>query len=224
MAKLSILAGTTSKTVKVFVQDNSLTTGAGLTGLVYYTSSLSAYYIREGAASTVAMNLVTATLGTWTSLGFTVVDGTNMPGLYEIGIPNAALVSGAKSVVIYLFGAANMAPVVLEIELTAIDNQNAVSLGLSAVPISTPLKKDIGFNLAFLMRDSSGNAKTGLTVTAQTCLNAAGFNSCTNSVSEIAFGWYYIVLTAADVNAQSVALRFSASGAQDTDLYLPMLS
>lgn len=93
----------------------------------------------------------------------------------------------------------------------------------NSVKIQTPLKKNTGFNLAFVMRDSSGNAKTGLSVTAQAVLNNGTFGSCTNIPSEIAYGWYYIVLAAADVNAQSVGLRFSASGAQDTDVYLPML-
>lgn len=132
MAKLSIKAGSTSKTAKIFVPDSSSSTGAGLTGLVFNTSSLSTYYIKEGDATATAISLVTATLGTWTSGGFKVVDGTNMPGLYEIGIPNSAIASG-KSVVIYLFGAANMTPTVLEIELTAVDNQSATGF-VSSVP------------------------------------------------------------------------------------------
>lgn len=124
MAKLSILAGTTSKTVKIFVQNSSLTTGVGLTGLTSATSGLTAYYIREGAGSTTQIVLTSATLGTFTSSGFILVDATNMPGVYELGIPNAAIAASAKSVIIYLQGAANMAPVVLEIELTAVDNQS----------------------------------------------------------------------------------------------------
>lgn len=124
MPKLSLLAGTTSKTIKVFIQDNSVTTGAGLTGLVFNTASLTAYYTREGTNGTTVITLVTATQGTWTSSGFIVVDATNMPGLYEIGVPNAAIAAGAKSVVIYLKGATNMAPVVVEIELTVVDNQS----------------------------------------------------------------------------------------------------
>lgn len=247
MAKLQILAGSTSKTIRVFIQDNSVTTGAGLTGLTYASGSLSAYYFREGAATSVAISLATATLGTWATGGFIVVDGTNMPGLYELGIPNLALASGAKSVAIYLFGATHMAPCLVEIELTATDNQNSNTFGLLALPavapaaagglvtcdstnsvkIQTPLKKDQGFNLAFIMRDISGNATPGLIptpgVVAQTVLNGGTFGICANAVSEIAYGWYYIVLTAADVNAQSVGLRFSSSGMQDTDIYLPML-
>lgn len=133
MAKLQLLAGTTSKTLKVFIQDSSVTTGAGLTGLVFNTASLTAYYIREGAGSATAITLATATLGTFTSSGFIVVDGTNMPGLYEIGIPNAAIAAGAKSVVIMLKGATNMSPCVIEIELTAVDNQSATGF-VTSVP------------------------------------------------------------------------------------------
>lgn len=260
MAKFECVAGTTSKLLRVFIQDSSSTTGAGLTGLVFNTSSLVAYYIKEGDNSTTSISLITATLGTWASGGFIVVDAANMPGVYEIGIPNAALASG-KSVLVYLKGATNMSPVLLEIELTVSNNQagstdpwataipgayGAGTAGLlvgtalpsaapaaagglvtcdstNSVKIQTPLKKNTGFNLAFVMRDTSGNAKTGLTVTAQTVLNGGSFGSCVNSVAEIAYGWYYIVLAAADVNAQSIGLRFSASGAQDTDIYLPML-
>lgn len=130
MAKLSILAGTTSKTIKVFIQNNTVTTGAGLTGLVFNTSGLTAYYIREGASSTTSITLATATLGTWATGGFIVVDGTNMPGMYELGIPNLALAAGAKSVVLYLQGAASMFCPPIEIELTAVDNQST-AFGLS---------------------------------------------------------------------------------------------
>lgn len=125
--KLSLVKGTTSKLVQIFVLDSSSTVGAGLTGLVYNSASLTAYYYREGAGSAVAISLVTMTLGTWTSGGFVVVDGTNMPGVYQLALPDAALASGAKSVVVMLKGAANMAPVLLEIELTVIDNQVATA-------------------------------------------------------------------------------------------------
>jgi hypothetical protein len=134
MAKLSLLAGSTSKLLDLFVLDSSSTVGAGLTGLVFNTASLTAYYYREGAASATAITLATMTLGTWATGGFIVVDGTNMPGCYQLGLPNAALAAGAKSVLVMLRGATNMAPVLLEIELTACDNQDGVRLGLTALP------------------------------------------------------------------------------------------
>ena len=114
--KLIIKKATTSKIIQIFIQNSSLTTGAGLTGLVYNSASLTAYYIKVGDASATAIALADATVGTWTSSGFKEVDATNMPGVYEIGIPNACLTTVAQ-VVIMLKGAANMAPVVLEIQL-----------------------------------------------------------------------------------------------------------
>ena len=130
MAKLSIVQGTTSLRSYVFIQDSSVTTGAGLTGLTSGTSNLVAYYVQPGGSATsITLNSQTAT-GAYSSGGFVAVDGTNMPGLYRFDIPNAAL-TGASSVVVMLKGAANMVPCVLEIELTAVDNQNAASFGVS---------------------------------------------------------------------------------------------
>lgn len=123
--KLSLKAGTTSKDVNILIQDSSVSTGAGKTGIAYNTSGLTAYYHRQGANATVAISLATKTLGTWATGGFVEVDSSHMPGLYELGIPDAALAAGATWVVIMLLGVSNMAPVVLEIELTATDNQNA---------------------------------------------------------------------------------------------------
>ena len=48
--KLNILKGTTSKIVEVFIQDSSSSVGAGLTGLVFNSAGLTAYYALNGAA------------------------------------------------------------------------------------------------------------------------------------------------------------------------------
>ena len=109
--------GTTSKSVYVFVQDIRSGANAGLTGLAYNTSGLNGYYLREGGTSATSITLATSTLGTWTSGAFKEVDATNLPGVYEVGIPDAALATGANHVVVMYKGAANMGPVVLEIEL-----------------------------------------------------------------------------------------------------------
>lgn len=132
MSKLQLVAGTTSKSIKFFVQDSSQTVIKGLTGLAFGTSGLTAYYIIEGQSGTTQITLATMTLGTWATGGFIVVDGTNMPGVYELGLPNTVLASG-KSVIVYLQGAANMSPVVIEIELTAVNNQSATSF-VTSVP------------------------------------------------------------------------------------------
>lgn len=90
--KLSIKAGTTSKMVDIFVQDSSSTTGQGLTGLAYNSGSLTAYYHRDTDSSATAITLATMTVGTWASGGFKEVSSTNMPGVYQLGIPNLSLI------------------------------------------------------------------------------------------------------------------------------------
>lgn len=132
--QFTIKKGTTSKKVRFFIADSSVTTGAGKTGLVYNTASLVAYYIRDGDSNETAITLATATLGTWTSGGFILVDDTNMPGLVELGIPDAVLATGANHVEIMLKGAANMSPVNISIELVSYDPNDAVRAGLTALP------------------------------------------------------------------------------------------
>ena len=133
MAKLHLARGTTSKIARIFIQDLSSSTGAGLTGLVYNSSGLNAYYIIEGAASPVAITLATATVGTYTNGGFKEISSTNLPGYYEVGIPDLAFASG-NSVLIVFKGATNMPVVALEFELDAINYQDAIRAGLTALP------------------------------------------------------------------------------------------
>lgn len=138
MAKFSIVAGATSQSINIFCQDSSSTTGAGLSGLVFNTSSLIAYYTFTGAnAGSVQIALATlaAVNSAFSSGGFKEIDATNMKGLYRLDIPNAALAtSKGRGVTIQLGGATNLAPVVLEIELTGIDNQDGVRAGMTALP------------------------------------------------------------------------------------------
>lgn len=136
--KLSILAGSTSQSINIFIADSSSTTGAGLTGLVYNSAGLSAYYSHAGANAT-ATAITLATLATvttaYSSGGFKEIDSTNMPGWYRFDLPNAVLAtSKGRSVAVHLKGATNMAPLPIEIELTGWDNQDSVRGGLTAFP------------------------------------------------------------------------------------------
>lgn len=119
---MKIKRGSTSVRRLIFIADSSSTTGAGLANLVYNTSSLVAYYFAGDLSNEVSITLATATLGTWTSGGFIAVDNTNMPGWYEIGIPNEAL-DGGNECAIQFRGAANMVPVNIYIELDTVDYQ-----------------------------------------------------------------------------------------------------
>ena len=89
--KQIIPAGITSKMLTVFVQNSTSTVGGGLTGLVYNSAGLEWYWFAEDSTTSTAISLATMTLGTWATGGFVQVDATNLPGFYEIGIPNTLL-------------------------------------------------------------------------------------------------------------------------------------
>jgi len=62
MAKLALKKGATDVTVYLFIQDSSVTTVAGLTGLTFETASLACYYVRPlGAASAITLTTQTVT-------------------------------------------------------------------------------------------------------------------------------------------------------------------
>src|SRR5581483_8175872 len=135
MAKDEVVRASTGVMLDVFVQNAGATNGAGLTGLTQASSGLTCYYHVDNSNTYVAMTLVTATLGTFTANGFIVVDGTNMPGMYQLMPPNAAFSNTtARRVTFYLQGVTNMAPCVLEIALKGVDTQDAVHGGMSSLP------------------------------------------------------------------------------------------
>jgi hypothetical protein len=135
MAKISRLAGSASHILTVFIQDSSVATGAGLTGLAFNTAGLASYFKRNRGTTSVAVSLANiTTLGTYASGGFKEIDATNLPGFYEFHPPDAAMASGSGSVAFLLRGAANMVPCPVEVELLAVDPQDAVRFGMTAVP------------------------------------------------------------------------------------------
>lgn len=134
MPKYSVVGGTTSKIAQLFIQDSSSTIGAGLAGLTNNSSGLKCHYIRDKDSASVAVALTSAAIGTYTSSGFIEVESSAMPGVYQFGVPNAAVSANATSVLIHMFGATNMAPNVSEIEITATNNQDSVRSGMTALP------------------------------------------------------------------------------------------
>ncbi len=193
MAKLSLVKGTTSYRAYIFVQDSSVTTGAGLTGLVFNSGSLVAYYVRPGAVAT-QITLITQTVtGAYSSGGFVEVDSANMPGLYRVDIPDAALATGVNAVVVMLKGAANMVPVVLEVELTAINNQVASNGGLTNLDVAVSSRSTY-----------AGGAVASVTapVTVGTNNDKTGYALSVTGVSAVQLG--LSTVTTAQVNAEVV--------------------
>lgn len=127
-----VKSASTSIILDIVILDSTKvsTTLLGLAGLVFNSGSLTCYYHRNTASSAVAVSLVTMTAGTYTASGFVEVDGTNMPGCYQLCLPNAALAAGATQVTVMLKGAANMAQLSFTIRLTSADLDNATNLGL----------------------------------------------------------------------------------------------
>lgn len=134
-------AGSTSQSIDIWIADSSSSTGGGLSGLVYNSGSLTAYYRKGATGTSTAITLATQTVGgAWSSGGFVEVDATNMKGLYRFDIPNALIDTAGITHVIFC-GATNMVPVKLRLDCRAVPsnlkqiNSNAtaaVQLALSA--------------------------------------------------------------------------------------------
>ena len=179
--KLLIKKGSTSVRTFIFIQDSTVTTGAGKTGLLFNTASLTCYRARsdDGNAGGTAISLLTATLGTFAQGGFKEKDATNMPGVYEFGIPDTALATGSNYVVIYFLLAGTIAPCVLEIQLTDIDVQDTVRAGLTALPNvasgSAGAIPITGSGANAIAVDGSGNVKVTSSVKKNQSGGLAGF-------------------------------------------------
>jgi hypothetical protein len=187
MAKLSLVKGTTSYRAYVFIQDSNVTTGAGLTGLVFNSPNLVASYVRPGAAR-VAITLGTQTVtGAYSSGGFVEVDSTNMPGLYRLDIPDAALATGVNAVVVMLKGATNMVPCVLEVELTATDNQAATTGGITNLDATISSRSTYAGGAVASVTGAVGSVTAAVTVGTNNdktgyALSSAGNNSTADAL------------------------------------------
>jgi hypothetical protein len=126
MARKIITKAATSQLDEFLMRDS--TTGAPKTGLLY--SDITCKYVREGGSSESTVTMATMTLGTWASGGF-IEFGSS--GRFQFGIPNAALASGANSVK-FTFAATGCITKEISYQLSAVDIQDAVRLGLTALP------------------------------------------------------------------------------------------
>lgn len=107
--------------------------------------------------------------------------------------------------------------------LTTLDSSyNSGSESIRSEDLASKIKKNTALsNFTFKMFDTDGNPKTGLTITATRSKDGAAFGACDNSAAEISGGWYKINLSATDLNADFVALNFTASGALPAAVSFP---
>ena len=148
------------------------------------------------------------------------VDATDLPGLYYY-IPAASetdteapyylqiaktgyISGGAKYDVVPAVGVTNGA---YDSHLVSVATN--MSGEFNTVRKNTALAK-----WPFKMVDATDKytAEAGVTVTCTRSIDGAAFGACANSAVEIANGWYYIDLAAADLNGNCIVLRFTGAG------------
>src|SRR5437899_1359033 len=122
--KLSRQIGTVSQIANVFIQDATVSTGAGLANII--ASSVSFTWLQDIQAAISTGTCTSGTLGTFSSATLTQVSSSNALGWYQFGIPNGALAAGTCSL-IHIYGAPSMAPLPIEMELTKTNNQQYAS-------------------------------------------------------------------------------------------------
>jgi len=120
---------TTSYIIEVMLRDS--TTGQGKTSVAY--GDVAYGYWREGAATGANGTCVTMSKGTYADHGWVEVDATNLPGVYQFGVPDAAIATGvnAVTVVLKVSGAIDCR---IRLVLVDIDVRDAVRAGLTALP------------------------------------------------------------------------------------------
>ena len=137
---ITIAPGSTSQSIELFL---------GVTGLTASTSGITARYNRTRTAS-VSIPLVARTIAqAWTSGGFAEVDATNMPGVYRLDIPDAALAAGADDVTIVVRGASGTNGAVMTIKLSSggLTSAQTAAAVLDALTDDHQIHGTFGYNL-----------------------------------------------------------------------------
>lgn len=97
--------GDTSKIIDI---DLMQSTSVALTGLAYSDVGICSYSRPDqGNAGATVITLSAGTRGTWSDGGFKEKDSTNAKGIYELGLPDAALAPGAPWVLVSLQNSGN---------------------------------------------------------------------------------------------------------------------
>jgi hypothetical protein len=137
---ITIAPASTSQSIELYL---------GATGLVFNTSGLAAYYVRNQAAP-VAITLVTQTpTGAWASGGFAEIDSSLVPGVYRLDVPNAAFAAGASDVTIVVRGASGTNGAVLTVTLSSggLTAAQTAAAVLDAVGSSYVTAGSIGYSI-----------------------------------------------------------------------------
>lgn len=101
------------------------------TGLGANSAGISAAYVRS-TGEVASIDLTPGRPGEWSAGGFVEVDATLVPGVYQLGIPDEVISSGAdRAVIVVQADQVLFDPV--DIDLVAFDQQDSHSLGMVAL-------------------------------------------------------------------------------------------
>lgn len=214
--KLQKVAGATSEIWQIFIRDSSSTTGGGLTGLTNASAGLTAYYHRDTDTTATAISLVSMTVGTFTSSGFKEIDATNMPGWYQFCPPNAAIAAGAKSCAFHLKGATNMAPLPIEVQLTAVNFDSASAFMTGVNSLAPPTNWNLDSIDGSGRRDISKIAGQTLTASGGITFPAATLASTTNITAATGVVLSGVTHTGAVIPTVSAVTGLTASNLDTT--------
>lgn len=138
--------GSTGIGIRFILLDSTSTTGGRKTGLDYTSAGGTITVIADNEAAATVYAVSSSNLEDITTLGtyaaptagkarFKKVSDTNNPGLYELHLANARwAVSGAKSIIVQVFGFSGTAPVEMEYQLAAVPATNGTG---AALPVAS---------------------------------------------------------------------------------------
>lgn len=127
-----IKAGATDQSVYFHLRKAS--DGTDFTGLVYNTAGLKGYYnLNRGSSVQITLATLAAANSAHSDGGFKEVDATNMPGVYRLDLPDAAVATG-PDVRVTITGVTDLLSETKEIPLVAFNPEDGVRLGLTSLP------------------------------------------------------------------------------------------
>lgn len=191
-----VFKGATNVSVVVRIIDS--TDGTPETAVEHNTAGIDFDYRREGAANTPISTVALAALTTaHTDGGFEHIGR----GYYRLDVPDAAFAAGASGVMIH----------------GEVTGMIVLGVYVELLDPPAPRKNQPLGDIPFYMVDESDGVtpETGLTVTAEVSKDGgASFSAAAGTVSEAGNGAYWFDATAADMNADSLIFKFTASGAR----------
>lgn len=223
---ITIAPGSTSQSIELYL---------GATGLTASTSGLSARFNRTRTAS-VSIPLVARTIAqAWTSGGFAEVDATNMPGVYRLDVPDAALAAGADNVTIVVRGAAGTNGAVMTVTLieqptdAVLVRMGPYEVKADGLGASDPLdiQKGAQHGVDIQCVDAFGNGIdiTSATVTAKVYNSGATLvdtYACTATYAADGRATFTIDTTVTDTPGTYTATITRTTGASDTQVFGPL--